>query len=93
MTDYARHIDTPGASGPNLKNDRSAKDGAKGNYTEYVIGNDKGSIHLGSTDKRAEVTSACAIKTPDGEHSFFLDIDGPRKGWTTSVGPGNFNIE
>ena len=93
MTDYASHIDTPGASGPNLKNDRSAKDGAKGNYTEYVIGNDKGSVHLGSTDKRAEVTSAVSLKTPDGEHTFFLDIDGPRKGWTTSLGPGNFNVE
>ena len=33
------------------------------------------------------------LQTPDAEHSFFMDMDGPRKGWTTSIGPGNFNVE
>ena len=86
-------VDTPGATGPNLKNTRKTDDGCKGNYTEYVIANDKGSIHLGATDKNAAVTSGISLKTPDGEHGIQLEIDGPRKGWTTSICPGNFNVE
>ena len=32
------------------------------------------------------------LDTPDGRHQFSLDIDGQRKGWTTSTSPGNFNL-
>ena len=85
-------VDAPGATSPNTVNNRLGK-GAKENYTEYEIRNDKGSIALGSIDKQAAVTSGVALNTPDGEHAFKLEIDGPRKGWTTSTGPGNFTVE
>jgi len=32
------------------------------------------------------------LDTPDGRHQLSLDIDGQRKGWTTSTSPGNFNL-
>ena len=32
------------------------------------------------------------LDTPDGRHQFSLDIDGQRKGWTTSTSPGNFQV-
>ena len=85
-------VDAPGAISPNTVNNRLGK-GAKENYTEYEIRNDKGCIALGSIDKQAAVTAGVSLNTPDGEHCFKLDIDGPRKGWTTSQGPGNFTVE
>ena len=88
----ANKVDAPGAISRNTVNDRIG-DGAKENYTEYEIKNDKGSISLGSIDKQAGVTAGVSLNTPDGKHAFKLEIDGPRKGWTTSTGPGNFNIE
>ena len=88
----ANKVDAPGAISRNTVNDRIG-DGAKENYTEYEIKNDKGSISLGSIDKQAGVTAGVSLNTPDGKHVFKLEIDGPRKGWTTSTGPGNFNIE
>ena len=85
-------IDAPGAISSNTVNDRIG-DGAKENYTEYEIKNDKGSISLGSIDKNAGVTAGVSLNTPIGDHAFKLEIDGPRKGWTTSTGPGNFTVE
>ena len=85
-------VDAPGAVSRNTVNNRLG-DGAKENYTEYQIKNEKGSISLGSIDKQAGVTAGVSLNTPDGEHCFKLEIDGPRKGWTTSTGPGNFNVE
>mgnify|MGYP001502760720 FL=1 len=32
------------------------------------------------------------LDTPDGRHSLFLDVDGQRKGWTSSISPGNFQV-
>ena len=88
----ANKVDAPGAISRNTVNNRLG-DGAKENYTEQQIKNDKGSISLGSIDKQAAVTAGVSLNTPDGEHAFKLEIDGPRKGWTTSTGPGNFNVE
>ena len=88
----ANRVDAPGAVSRNSVNNRLG-DGAKENYTEYEIKNDKGSISLGSIDKNAGVTAGVSLNTPDGEHCFKLEIDGPRKGWTTSTGPGNFIVE
>ena len=51
-------VDAPGATSPNTVNNRLGK-GAKENYTEYEIRNDKGSIALGSIDKQA----ACLLYT------------------------------
>ena len=82
-----------GAISRNASGNDRIGDGAKENYTEYVIKNEKGSFSLGHVDKLAAVTSGPSLMTPDGEHKFHLDIDGPRKGWTTSIGPGNFNVE
>ena len=45
-------VDAPGAIAPNTVNNRLG-DGAKENYTEYVIKNDKASISLGHIDKQA----------------------------------------
>lgn len=68
-------------------------DTAKQNYTAIRYGNDHGSISFGSIDADGAVTSAVMLKTPDGNHQFSMDKDGPRKGWTTFTGPGNFQVE
>jgi hypothetical protein len=33
------------------------------------------------------------LQASDGEHFFSMDKDGTRNGWTTSMGPGNFQVE
>ena len=94
-------IDAPGAISRNQVNarvsgrspDDNPTDTAKQNYTEVGWSNDKGSIRLGHIHKQGDVTASVLLQTPDAEHCMFLDMDGPRKGWTTSVGPGNFNVE
>lgn len=86
----------------NRFNDRVSKEGstsgrssdtAEQNYTAITYGNDHGSIGFGVIHKRANVTSSVILQTPDGEHCFFLDETGERKGWTTSLSPGNFQVE
>ncbi len=94
-------IDAPGAISRNTVNNRvsgrgpedNPTDTAKQNYTEVGWANDKGSIRLGHVHKQGDVTASVILQTPDAEHSLYLDMDGPRKGWTTSIGPGNFNVE
>ena len=89
------------AIAPNTVNDRipgkgpedNPTDTAKQNYTELGWGNEKGSIRLGHIHKQGDVTAAVILQTPDAEHQLSLDMDGPRKGWTTSTGPGAFNVE
>ena len=68
-------------------------DTAKQNYDAITYGNNHGSIGFGVIHKQANVTAAAIIQTSDGEHCFFLDEDGERKGWTTFLGPGNFQVE
>lgn len=68
-------------------------DTAKQNYTAIRYGNDHGSITFGQIHAKGDVTAAVILQTPDGKHQFSLDKDGPRKGWTTSTGPGNFQVE
>ena len=65
---------------------------AKQNYTAVKYGNDKGTLRFGHIHKKGDVTSGCMLDTPDGRHQFSLDIDGQRKGWTTSTSPGNFQV-
>ena len=82
-------------------NDRLPKDNpgdnptdqAQQNYTEIGLGNDKGSIKMAHVHKQGDVTAGVILQTPDGEHQLSLDIDGNRKGWTTSTGPGAFSVE
>ena len=86
------NIDSPGAISRNSSNNKAGK-GSKKNYTEIAWSNDKGSIHLGHIHKQGDVTSGVMLNAPDAEHQLSLDIDGPRKGWTTSTSPGNFSVE
>ena len=65
----------------------------KNNYTAITWGNDHGAISFGSIHLRADVTSDILLQASDGEHFFSMDKDGPRKGWTTSMSPGNFQVE
>lgn len=77
----------------NTKKNKNPKDTAKQNYTAIRYGNDHGSLSFGSIDADGAVTSAVMLQTPDGTHQFSMDKDGPRKGWTTFTGPGNFQVE
>jgi len=77
----------------NQKLNRGGENQAKQNYSAVRTGNDKGSISFGHLDKKATVTSGVKLDTPDGRHQFNLEIDGKRKGWTSSTSPGNFQVE
>lgn len=68
-------------------------DTVKQNYDAIRYGNNHGSISFGQIDKKGEVTSSVLLQGSIGEHSFAMDEDGPRKGWTTSTSPGNFQVE
>ena len=65
---------------------------SKKNYSAVKYGTDKGSIKFGHIHKKADVTAGVMLDTPDGRHQLSLDIDGQRKGWTTSTSPGNFQV-
>ena len=78
----------PGSKPPDNPNDT-----AKQNYTAIRYGNDHGSISFGHIHQPADVTAAVKLEAPDARHAFFLDKDGPRKGWTSSISPGNFQLE
>ena len=77
----------------NQKLNRGDEGQAKQNYSAVRYGTDKGSIKFGTIDKKATVTSGVKLDTPDGRHQFNLEIDGKRKGWTSSTSPGNFQVE
>ncbi len=82
------------ATAGNTDNDRSSGgNNVKCNYTAIRYGNDHGSIAFGKIHKRADVTSDVLLQGSDGEHFFSMDKDGTRKGWTTSMSPGNFQVE
>ena len=68
-------------------------DTAKQNYTAIRYGNDHGSISFGDIHKPGDVTAGVKLQTHEGDHAFFMDKDGPRKGWTTSLSPGNFQVQ
>ena len=72
---------------------KNPTDQAVQNYTEIGLGNDKGSIKMGHIHKQGDVTAGIGLYTPDAEHQLSLDIDGERKGWTISTGPGAFQVE
>ena len=77
----------------NQKLNRGDEGQAKQNYSAVRYGTDKGSIKFGTIDKKAVVTSGVQLDTPDGRHQLNLEIDGNRKGWTSSTSPGNFQVE
>jgi len=65
----------------------------KQNYVGIKYGNEKGSISMGQIHEKGDVTSGVMLQTPDAEHNFTMDIDGPRKGWTTLTSPGNVSVK
>ena len=92
MADQKINIDQIGKRAKNVGPDRSG-DTAKQNYTAQTWSNDHGSITLGQVDYVGSVTSAFFVEGKDARHSFSLDNDGTRKGWTTSTSPGAFQVE
>jgi len=92
MADQKINIDQIGQRSKNIGPDRSG-DTAKQNYTAQTWSNDHGSITLGQVDYVGAVTSAFMAEGKDSRHSFSLDNDGERKGWTCSTSPGNFQVE
>ena len=65
----------------------------KSNYDAIQYGNRHGRVHFGKIHRPGDVTSAFMIETADGKHRFFMDADGPRKGWTTSTNPAVFQVQ
>ena len=92
MADQKINIDQINERAKNVGPDRSG-DTAKQNYTAQTWSNDHGSITLGQVDYVGSVTSAFMAEGKDSRHSFSLDNDGERKGWTCSTSPGNFQVE
>ena len=92
MADQKVNIDDINQRAKNVGPDRSG-DTAKQNYTAQSWGNDHGTITLGLVDYVGSVTSAFMVEGKDSRHSFSLDNDGERKGWTCSTSPGNFQVE
>jgi len=92
MANQKINIDQIGKRAKNVGPDRSG-DTAKQNYTAQTWSNDHGSITLGQVDYVGSVTSAFMAEGKDSRHSFSLDNDGQRKGWTCSTSPGNFQVE
>ena len=67
-------------------------DTAKNNYTGIRYGNDHGSCSFGHIHKPGDVTAGILLQAKDGRHTFFMDNDGQRKGWTSAVAPGNYQV-
>ena len=65
----------------------------KSNYTAIQYGNDHGQVSFGKIHRKADVTSGCMLQAKDGRHSFSMDNDGPRTGWTTLTSPGSIQFK
>jgi hypothetical protein len=78
---------------PRNQSSANNREQGKSNYDAITYGNRHGAISFGKIHKPGDVTSAVLIETADGKHSFFMDGDGQRKGWTTSTSPGVFQVE
>jgi len=66
---------------------------AKKNYDAIEYGNRHGRLKFGHIHKEGDVTSAILLEASDAEHSFCMDADGVRDGWTSSIQPGHFQLE
>ena len=86
------NLDESGKFSRTANPDRDS-DTAKKNYTAQTWSNDHGSITLGQVDYVGAVTSAFFVEAKDARHTFSLDNDGTRRGWTTSTSPGVFQVE
>lgn len=75
-----------------FSNQANPTDTVKNNYTGIRYGNDHGSISCGHIHKPGDVTAGVMLQAKDGRHGFFMDNDGQRKGWTSTVAPGNYQV-
>ena len=75
-----------------ISNQSNPTDSAKNNYTGIRYGNDHGSCCFGHIHKGGDVTAGVLLQAKDGRHGFFMDNDGQRKGWTSTVSPGNYQV-
>jgi len=66
---------------------------AKGNNCTIRLGQKDGCVEFGHIHKEGDVTSAVLLEASDAEHSFCMDADGTREGWTSSIQPGHFQLE
>ena len=62
-------------------------------FETIELSNTEGSVTFGGIHKEGDVKYGINIETSDGEHSFCLDAEGTRKGWTSSIQPGHFQLE
>ena len=62
-----------------------------GNYDAQCVSFNRANISSGKIHQDG-VTKAFCVNTPDALHTFYMDMDGKRKGWTTFQGPGTFQI-
>ena len=76
----------------NFNAQANPSDTAKANYTGIRYGNDHGSLNCGHIHKPGDVTAGVMLQAKDGRHTFFMDNDGQRKGWTSAVAPGNYQV-
>ena len=76
----------------NFNAQANPSDTAKNNYTAIRYGNDHGSLNCGHVHKPGDVTAGILLQAKDGRHTFFMDNDGQRKGWTSAVAPGNYQV-
>jgi len=76
----------------NFNSQANPSDTAKNNYTGVHYGNDHGSCSFGHIHKPGDVTAGILLQAKDGRHTFFMDNDGQRKGWTSAVAPGNYQV-
>ena len=63
------------------------------NYNTQKISCQDASVVFGGISKDKAVISSFEIRARDGRHIFRKDRSGKRKGWTTSISPGNFQVK
>ena len=65
----------------------------KTNYNTQKISCQDATLVFGGISKDKSIKSAFEIRAGDGRHIFRKDRRGARKGWTTSISPGNFQLK
>ena len=89
----AVNLNKSGPIGANTNPNRTGNTQSKKNYSSQSWGNEHCRITMGQIDYSGTVTSAFMVQGKDARHQFYLDNDGPRKGWTSSISPSNFQLE
>ena len=71
----------------------SGQETSKKNYTGQRYGQNDGELRFGQIDKQGRVTAGVQLNAKEGTHTFSMDNDGERKGWTTSISPGHLQMQ